>query len=67
VDIPGYLRSSVAATAVIVLGLAFTQPVEAATFRCTAGDVQCLIVAIDQANANGQPQNTIRLEAGTYT
>src|SRR5262249_46966905 len=31
------------------------------------GDVQCLIISINQANTNGQPQNTIRLEAGTYT
>jgi hypothetical protein len=36
-------------------------------FTCARGDVHCLIVAIDQANANGQPENTIRLETGTYT
>src|SRR5262249_9774436 len=37
------------------------------TFTCAAGDVHCLIIAINQANANLQPQNTILLEAGTYT
>jgi hypothetical protein len=46
------------------LGLAMVQPVQAATFTCSAGDVQCLIIAINHANANGLPQNTIRLEAG---
>src|SRR5262249_21641033 len=34
---------------------------------CAAGDVQCLIIAINHANANLQPQNTILLQAGTYT
>ena len=50
------------------LGLALALPlsVQAKTFRCRAGDVPCLIAAINQANANGE-QNTIRLEAGTYT
>jgi hypothetical protein len=41
-------------------------PVQAKTFHCSGGDVQCLIVAINEANANGQ-KNTIRLSAGTYT
>src|SRR5215470_14974218 len=58
---------SITATASVILGLAMVQPVQAATFTFAAGDVQCLIVSIDQANANGQPQNTIRLKAGTYT
>ena len=42
------------------------QPVQAETFRCGAGDVACLIAAINEANANGEA-NTIRLAAGTYT
>ena len=54
--------------AVLALGLALASPVlvQADTFHCGAGDVQCLIEAINTANTNGQ-QNTIRLEAGTYT
>ena len=54
--------------AVIALGLtlANSSAVQAKTFHCGAGDVQCLIDAINAANANGQ-KNTIRLEAGTYT
>jgi hypothetical protein len=53
--------------ALVVLGLALAHPnwVQAKTFRCRAGDVQCLIDAINAANANGQT-NTIRLAAGTY-
>ncbi len=69
-SIPGQARRialCVAATASIVLGLAMVQPGQAATFTCVAGDVQCLIIAINHANSNGQPQNTILLEAGTYT
>src|SRR5262249_23627969 len=34
--------------------------------HCGAGDVPCLIDAINEANANGT-KNTIRLDAGTYT
>ena len=50
------------------LGLALALPlsVQAKTFRCGAGDVACLIDAINDANANGEA-NTIRLAAGTYT
>ncbi len=40
---------------------------EATTFFCAAGDVPCLIQSINEANTNGQPKNTIRLAAGTYT
>src|SRR5262249_48129009 len=60
-----YIPWSVAA--VIALGLALASPllVQAEIFHCGAGDVQCLINAIETANTNGQ-QNTIRLEAGTY-
>jgi hypothetical protein len=54
--------------AVLALGLALGPPpyASAKTFPCGAGDVQCLIDAIHEANANGQ-RNTIRLAAGTYT
>jgi len=49
---------------VALLSLApFTQ---AADFACAAGDVACLIDAINTANANGEA-NTITLAAGTYT
>jgi hypothetical protein len=53
--------------AVATLGLATALPGagQAKTFSCDAGDVTCLIDAINQANANGE-QNTIRLQAGTY-
>jgi hypothetical protein len=55
-------------TVVAALGLALVLPhgVQAKTFRCSAGDVPCLIDAINQANANGEA-NTIRLAAGIYT
>src|ERR1700736_2453282 len=57
------------AAAVMALGLALAipHPVQAKTLHCGAGDVGCLIAAINEANTNGQPRNTIRLEAGTYT
>jgi hypothetical protein len=38
---------------------------QAAELTCAAGDVACLIEAINQANAHGEA-NTITLEAGTY-
>ena len=54
--------------AVIALGLtlANSSAVQAKTFHCGAGNVACLIEAINEANANGE-KNTIRLAAGTYT
>jgi hypothetical protein len=54
---------------VAALGLAVVSPhaAQAKTFQCSAGDIACLIAAINEANANGQKHNTIRLEAGTYT
>jgi hypothetical protein len=54
--------------AVAALGLALACPFtgQAKTFHCGAGDVQCLIDAIDEANGNGG-KNRIRLAAGTYT
>jgi hypothetical protein len=53
--------------AVLALGLTLTNPSpgQAKTFHCGAGEVQCLIDALHEANANGQ-KNTIRLAAGTY-
>lgn len=50
----------------VVLALAAVRLSQAADFACAAGDVACLIVAINTANANGEA-NTITLEAGTYT
>ena len=49
-----------------VLLLSLAPSSQAADFTCAAGDVACLIDAINQANANGEA-NTITLEAGTYT
>ena len=56
----------VAAVATLGLALALPHSVQAKTFHCDAGDVTCLIAAINQANVNGE-KNTIRLQAGTYT
>src|SRR5262245_48215473 len=62
------ISSSVSTISIVGLALALATPVvQAETFPCAAGDVHCLIVAINHANANLQPQNTILLEAGTYT
>jgi hypothetical protein len=49
-----------------VLGLPRQSPAHVTEFSCAAGDVACLIDAINQANASGEA-NTITLEAGTYT
>src|SRR5919201_1384987 len=55
------------ACGVLLLSLvSLAPPSQAADFACTAGDVACLIDAINTANANGE-ENTIPLEAGTYT
>ena len=50
--------------ALVTLGLVLMIPltIQAKTFHCGAGDVPCLITAINAANANGQPKNTIRLD-----
>jgi hypothetical protein len=50
----------------VVSALVSVRVGQAADFACAAGDVACLIDAINQANANGEA-NTITLEAGTYT
>ena len=62
------ISSSVSMISIVGLALALAAPVvQASTFTCASGDVQCLIIAINQANANGQPENTIQLKPGTYT
>ena len=48
------------------LGLPRPSPAHVVEFTCAAGEVACLIEAINQANANGEA-TTITLEAGTYT
>jgi hypothetical protein len=62
----GPVLRSLALGAALGLALALPLSVQAETFRCRAGDVPCLIAAINQANANGE-KNTIYLKAGTYT
>jgi len=47
-----------------ILGL--WQLSQAAEFTCAGGDVDCLIDAMYEANANGE-ENTVTLQAGTYT
>jgi hypothetical protein len=55
------------ACGVLLLSLVSLAPLsQAADFACAAGNVGCLIDAINQANANGEV-NTLTLEAGTYT
>jgi len=53
----------------VALGLTLAPPysVEAKTFYCRAGDVQCFIASITEANASAKQKNTINLEAGVYT
>ena len=60
-----HLPWSVVAAIALGLALATAPPVQAKTFHCGAGDVPCLIAAINAANTNGK-KNTIRLAAGTY-
>jgi hypothetical protein len=62
----GRIPWRVAVVAALGLALALPLPLHAKTFQCGAGDVLCLIAAINEANANGE-KNTIRLAAGTYT
>jgi hypothetical protein len=60
------LISNVSMVTCIVFALSVSQPVCAKVFNISLGDVTKLIKAINKANANGQ-DNTINLEAGTYT
>jgi hypothetical protein len=46
--------------------LGFLESIYAADFFCPAGNVTCLIAAINASNQNGQ-ENTINLDPGTYT
>jgi hypothetical protein len=62
----GPVLRSLALGAALGLALALPLSVQAKTFGCSAGDVPCLINAINAANANGEA-NTIRLAAGSYT
>jgi hypothetical protein len=54
------------ALTVTLLGLWATGAVHAGEFFCDAGNVTCLIDAINKANLNND-ENTINLAAGTYT
>ena len=56
----------IACTVILVSLVGLAHPSHAVDFACTAGDVACLIAAINTANANGET-TTITLEAGTYT
>ena len=56
----------VTAIAIAGLNLILAQPLSAKNFKCSAGNVQCLIDAINEANTNGHNQNKITLDAGTY-
>jgi hypothetical protein len=56
----------VLACCTLAMMLSAVQPATGAVFTCRSGDVPCLIDAINRANANGE-DNTITLEAGTYT
>jgi hypothetical protein len=56
--------STLLLAALVVYALAHASRSQAAEFSCTAGDVACLIDAINQANANGKA-NRITLRRGT--
>src|SRR5206468_7453531 len=58
------MRSGVRILALLGI-LVFWSTCQAADFACPAGDVACVIDAINTANANGQA-NTITLAEGTY-
>ena len=48
------------------LSLDSSNPFVPLDFFCPAGNVTCLIAAINASNQNGQ-ENTINIEVGTYT
>ena len=50
----------------LAVALGLERPASAAFFSCAAGDVACLIAAINTSNTNGEV-NLIRLAAGTFT
>jgi hypothetical protein len=60
------LLGTLAVVAAMSVVLAAVGSVHAAVFQCPAGDVACLIAAINTANGNGE-EDTITLAAGTYT
>ena len=62
---PKHLTRVVGFTVMLALTLAYTA--QARTIHCGAEDVQCLIVAINEANDDGHHKTTIRLAPGTYT
>src|SRR5262245_29354529 len=64
----GFTMKSVSLRVALGLLIPFLllQSAAAAEFNCSAGDVTCLIAAINTANAN-PGADTINLAAGTYT
>ena len=50
----------------VVLALTVSRGAAAASIDCGAGDVQCLIAALNQASADPQHKTTIHLAGGTY-
>jgi hypothetical protein len=56
--------ASLPVVAALVLVLLASGVAQAAVFPCPAGDVDCLIAAINTANGNGA-EDTIQREAGT--
>src|SRR5262245_40317950 len=50
----------------VMPALVSARPARAATFSCGAGNLACLVNAINASNANGQA-NTVTLAAGSYT
>jgi hypothetical protein len=59
-------RARVLIGAGLLSALAMASPSAAAVFQCPAGDVACLIWAIEASNWTPEP-NTLLLAAGTYT
>ncbi len=55
------------AGSIVVLALSLPRGADARAFQCAVEDVSCLLQAINEANANGHPRNTIHLAPGTYT
>lgn len=61
------LTVSIQVSAYAILALALPQSGRAAEFFCLSGDVTCLIAAINEANVTPEEEDTIFLEAGSYT